>query len=164
MRTCDKSINSTPPFIFMWRGKYCSWMSDREQLTLVSVFYRLCMDFVIYTTKPKPKRHNLLPFKWWCEQSSGSWGRVEVGWQQRLRDGGGGRRRHTSAGTQAVGAWMGFCHEWITTRNVGWGEDESFTRLSLFISCDPYSGLWNKQIPQWGRKRGKRLFFSLGGE
>lgn len=44
-------------------------------------------------------------------------------------------RHHTSAGTQAVGAWMGFCHEWITTRNVRWGEDESFTRLSLLIPC-----------------------------
>ena len=80
---------------------------------------------------------------------------------QRLWDGSIGRRRHTSAGTQAVRAWMGFCHEWITSRNVGRGEDESFTRLSLFISSDPQSGLWRKQISQLERSRGESLLFSL---
>lgn len=141
----------------VWSG------TDSLRLTLVSVFYWLCIKVMIYMTKPKPKRHNLLALKWWCEQSQAGAG---GGW--RL---GGGRDSETVVvgddaihqRTQAVGAWMGFCHEWITTRNVGWGKDESLTRLSLFISCDPQSGLWNKQIPQWERRRGKGLFFNLGG-
>lgn len=81
-------------------------------------------------------------------EESAQWGRAG-----RL-----GPRVHVSGITPYISGDTGcqsvneFCHEWITTRNVQWGDKESFTRLSLFPlpwSTPQGSAWWSKHIPQW---------------
>lgn len=115
-------------------GEHRSWVSDLKQIpggSPLSAYYtvHVSKSWYIWQTSPKPKRHNLPALKWWCGQSRAGAGGGRLGAAETPG------RHHTSAGTQAVGAWMGFCHEWITTGNVRWGEDKSFTRLSLLIPC-----------------------------
>lgn len=148
------------------RGEHRSWVSDLKQIpggSPLSAYFtvHVSKSWYIWQTSLKPKRHNLPALKWWCGQSRAGAGGGRLGAAETPG------RHHTSAGTQAVGAWMGFCHEWITTRNVWWGEDESFTRLSLLIPCVHWGwaglgwGGWNKQISQRKRRRTESLFFRL---
>lgn len=138
-------------------GKYRSWMFQVCS-PLVCVFYRLWIKVLIYITKPKARRHNLLALKWWCGQSragAGSWG-LGGGWERRrLRDGGG--RKTTpyisgDAGCRSVNgflSWMNNCQKcglrgrrrlywpvafhllWSTVRTVaveGWGGGDQSDR------------------------------------
>lgn len=153
-------------------------MCDLKQIsgcsTPVSAFSLSCIKAVVYMNKaPNPTS-----FPAWAEVICWGWGGCESARARCALQGSWQEMTLYISGDIGCQSVNGFCHEWITTTNVRWREEESFTCLSLFISHDPHfrfqmrggSGwvlvagrlllwaCWNKRVPRWEKMRERGPF------